>query len=107
MLTQAASAAEIVAGSLGAHPTLLAFAQDLCGMGYFADLPLLPVRERYTGSQLVGGDSCIDPSREYFHQPEGYFTAGGNQDYEHVATSARVRQCQVAMGSLVSHSDAA
>jgi hypothetical protein len=36
----------------------------------------------------------VDPSREYFHQTEGYFTPGGNQDYDSRPATARIRQCQ-------------
>ena len=96
ILYQAASPAELQhTGSLASHTTLLRFAEDLCGIGYFADQPLRPVAEQWGGAAgLVGGDSCIDPSREYFHQTEGYFSPGGNQDYQSLATPARVRQCQ-------------
>eukprot|EP01052_Picozoa_sp_SAG31_P052319 SAG31_NODE_12860_length_911_cov_0.991379_1_plen_173_part_01 len=94
VLSGAADASELLDPSaLATHPTLLTFVEDLCGVGYFADLPLQSVDRRFA-SGLVGGDSCLDNSREYFHKPEGYFTFQGNQDYKSGPTEARIRQCQ-------------
>ena len=81
--------------ALDSHPTLLAYAEDLCGLGYRRDLPVRDVSE--LGGGLVGGDSRTrDPAREYVHTGAGYILAADDQEgftdgySEHV----HVRQCQ-------------
>ena len=76
------------------HPTLLSYAEDLCGLHFRPDLPLRPLSEALA-SEWVGGDSMLDPAREYFHWPEGhvYVTDRGNQG-ETLPVATRVRQCQ-------------
>jgi hypothetical protein len=82
--------------ALATHPTLQAYAEDLCGIGYRLDLPVRDVVDMRAG-RLVGGDSRTrDPAREYFHTAAGYILTEDNQQgftegyNEHV----HVRQCQ-------------
>ena len=77
------------------HPTLLSYAEDLCGLHFRPDLPLRPLSEALAKGEWVGGDSMLDPAREYFHWPEGhvYVTDRGNQG-ETLPVATRVRQCQ-------------
>ena len=64
-LDAVASAAQLSSvEGLAQHPTLLAFAEDLCGDGFRLDLPCRPLNEAYESGRMLGGDSRTrDPAR--------------------------------------------
>jgi ectoine hydroxylase-related dioxygenase (phytanoyl-CoA dioxygenase family) len=86
--------AELDAAGLERHEVLVAYVEDLCGIGFRLDLPLGPIP-----SGLLGGDSRTrDPAREFFHEAEGYILKDDRDGVTDPARGydvrARVRQCQ-------------
>lgn len=85
--------------ALTAHPALLAYTEDLCGIGYRLDLPLRPTDVATPPGRLVGGDSRTrDPAREYYHEPHGCILADDKHGLVNPTDGynvrADVRQCQ-------------
>ena len=104
LLRGAASATELEdVAALERHPLLLRYAEDLCGVGYRLDRPLLSVADAFReGPAMRSGDTRTrDPAREYVNE-FGYTATPGfgspvTPDHGGAGwrdEGRRVRQCQ-------------